>query len=146
MIAARSAPLLTPLVKVAQLRVLYHDTDQMGVVNNVHYLRWFEVGRAEWIRSAGISYRDIETMGVKLPLVEANLRYKEPARYDDLIDVETALAEVRTASVKFVYLLRRSEGGAALCEGFTMHACVGEDGRVARLPPRLVRVLKGEKQ
>src|SRR5678815_438277 len=75
----------TKLRDVAEVRVLYVDTDQMGVVNNVHYLRWFEVGRAEWIRAIGRSYRDLEAEGLMLPVVEAHVRYRAPARYDDVV-------------------------------------------------------------
>ena len=128
--------------RVAQVRVLYADTDQMGVVNNLVYLRWFEVGRAEWIRMRGQTYKDIEKTGLMMPIVEAHLKYREPARYDDLIDVETATDDLRAASVKFKYHLKRAADGALLCEGWTQHACLNAGGKVVRFPETLLSMLR----
>jgi acyl-CoA thioester hydrolase len=127
-----------------QVRVLYADTDQMGVVNNVHYLRYFEMGRAEWIRKRGTSYKRIEEEGFRLPVVEAHLRYKESARYDDVLNIETAVEDVRAASVQFKYAIRRSSDGALLCEGWTKHACLGADLKLRRFPDALVALLRPE--
>ena len=128
--------------KVAQVRVLYADTDQMGVVNNVVYLRWFEIGRAEWIRMRGRTYKDIEKTGLMMPVVEAHLKYREPARYDDLIHVETETDDLRAASVKFKYELKRAVDGALLCEGWTQHACLNSEGKVVRFPDALLLMLR----
>lgn len=122
------------LPSVAKIRVLYADTDQMGVVNNVVYLRWFEIGRAEWLRQRGRPYKEMEAAGVMLPVVEAHLRYREPARYDDVVDIAGGPTEVRAASLRFEYALRRERDGALLCQGWTTHACVSPDGKVKRLP------------
>jgi acyl-CoA thioester hydrolase len=133
---------MSGLTKGATVRVLYADTDQMGIVNNVQYLRWFEVGRAEWIRARGRSYRDIEAEGVMLPVVEAHLQYRASARYDDLLDVHAGPEEVRAASVTFRYAIRRAGDGALVCEGTTRHACVGSDGKVRRFPAQLGDMLR----
>jgi len=130
------------MLKVAQVRVLYADTDQMGVVNNVVYLRWFEIGRAEWIRMRGRTYKDIEKTGLMMPVVEAHLKYREPARYDDLIHVETETDDLRAASVKFKYELKRAFDGALLCEGWTQHACLNSEGKVVRFPDALLLMLR----
>jgi acyl-CoA thioester hydrolase len=130
------------LQKVAEIRVLYADTDQMGVVNNVHYLRWFEIGRAEWIRSRGRSYKDVETDGYLLPVVEAQLHYRASARYDDLVTIAAGPDAVRAATVIFRYALFRSSDDTLLCEGHTKHACIGTDGRVKRFPPELLAMLQ----
>src|SRR5512141_2628148 len=126
-----------------QLRVIYGDTDQMGVVYYANYLRYFEAGRNEFIRARGLRYRDFEArFGLVLPVAEAGVKYVEAARYDDLVSVETTLSEVRRASARFTYrLLREAE---VLATGFTLHACVDPEGRIRRLPPELVRSLKGE--
>jgi acyl-CoA thioester hydrolase len=126
--------------QVATTRVLYADTDQMGVVNNQIYLRWFEIGRAEWIRARGKPYKDIEKMGFKMPVVEAHVRYKEPARYDDLVDIFVETDDLRAASVTFKYELLR--GGVLLCEGYTLHACLSSEGRVVRFPDALLSLLR----
>jgi acyl-CoA thioester hydrolase len=130
------------MTPVGEVRVLYADTDQMGVVNNVHYLRWFEVGRAEWIRAHGLTYRQIEAEGVMLPVVEARLRYRAPARYDDRIAIAAEPRELRAASVSFYYELVRVEDGVLLCDGHTRHACVALDGCVRRFPADLAAVLR----
>ena len=132
------------LPSVAKIRVLYADTDQMGVVNNVVYLRWFEVGRAEWLRQHGRPYKELESLGHWLPVVEAHLRYREPARYDDILEIEAEADDLRAASVRFNYIIRRSGDGAVLCEGYTLHACLGPDGRVSRFPDDLLALLRPE--
>jgi acyl-CoA thioester hydrolase len=132
------------VIAVAQIRVLYADTDQMGMVNNVQYLRWFEIGRAEWIRLQGVSYKDIEASGWYLPVVEAHLEYRAPARYDDLIDIAATPDDLRAATVRFTYEIRRSEDSVLLCEGFTRHACVDEQGRPRRFPEELLALLRPE--
>lgn len=132
---------LLPLVDVAELRVLYFDTDQMGVVNNVHYLRYFEAGRAEWIRMRGRAYRDMENEGFMLPVVEAHVRYRQPARYDDLIVVAAGPTQVSAASLTFSYALYRKEGRVLLAEGWTRHACTDKSGKVKRLSAEALQLL-----
>jgi acyl-CoA thioester hydrolase len=123
------------------IRVIYGDTDQMGVVYYANYLRYFEAARNEFIRSKGLRYRDFEAQHrLLLPVAEANVSYRTPARYDDLLTVEIALGEVRRASARFDYRIVR-EDGELLATGHTVHACVDLDGRVRRLPPELVRAL-----
>lgn len=127
-----------------RVRVIYGDTDQMGVVYYANYLRYFEAGRNEFIRAKGLRYRDFEeAFGLRLPVAEASVSYKLPARYDDLLDVEVSLAEVRRASARFDYRLVRE--GALLATGHTVHACVDLAGKLQRLPPLLLeRLSAGE--
>ena len=123
-----------------EIRVIYGDTDQMGVVYYANYLRYFEAGRNELIRAKGLRYRDFEErFALRLPVAEARVSYRIPARYDDLVTVETRLAEVRRASARFEYRLVR--GAELLATGETVHACVDLEGRVHRLPPELVEAL-----
>jgi acyl-CoA thioester hydrolase len=120
-----------------ELRVIYGDTDQMGVVYYANYLRYFEAGRNEFIRARGLRYRDFEDrFGLRLPVVEAQVSYRVPARYDDLITVETSLAEVRRASARFGYRIVRD--GEVVATGHTLHACVDLEGRVQRMPAELL--------
>jgi acyl-CoA thioester hydrolase len=132
-------------VVATELRVIYGDTDQMGVVYYANYLRFFEAGRNEFIRAKGLRYRDFEEQfSLRLPVTEAQVRYLQPARYDDLVTVETSMAEVRRASARFGYRLVRSDG-EVLATGATVHACVDLSGRVRRLPELLVaRLSAGE--
>jgi acyl-CoA thioester hydrolase len=123
-----------------EIRVIYGDTDQMAVVYYGNYLRYFEAGRNEFIRARGMRYRDFEErFGLRLPVAEAQVRYKAPARYDDLLVVETTLAEVRRASARFEYRIVRD--GEVLVTGETVHACVDLEGRVRRMPPELLERL-----
>jgi acyl-CoA thioester hydrolase len=128
---------------VTRVRVSYGDTDKMGIVYYANYLRFFEIGRAEWIRSRGRPYREIEQEGVLLPVVEAHVRYRAPARYDDVIEIAVAPEEVRRASLRFRYELRRAEEDAVLAEGYTVHACVGPEGRPRRMPDDVLKMLGG---
>jgi len=127
----------------ARARIIYGDTDQMGVVYYANYLRFFEIGRAEWIRARGRAYRDLEQEGLRLPVVEAYARYLRPARYDDLIEIDVEPADVRRASLRFCYRLRRADDSTMLVEGYTLHAAVGPDGRPRRLPADVLRLLTG---
>jgi len=127
-----------------EVRVIYGDTDQMGVVYYANYLRYFEAGRTEFLRAKGLSYREFEERErLALPVVEAGVSYHAPARYDDLLGVEIRLAEARRASARFGYAVRR--GGDLIATGFTVHACVDLQGRVRRLPADLLgRLSAGE--
>ena len=123
-----------------ELRVIYGDTDQMGVVYYGTYLRYLEAGRNEFIRARGLRYRDFEErFGLRLPVADASISYKLPARYDDLVAVETSLAELKRASVRFAYRIVR--GDELLATGETVHACVDLEGRIRRLPAELVALL-----
>jgi acyl-CoA thioester hydrolase len=113
-------------------RVIFGDTDQMGVVYYANYLRFFEGARAEYWRSLGRSYKDLEAAQVAMPVIEAHCKYKRPARYEDLLDIETEVTEMRGASLRFSYTVRR--GTEELAEGFTRHAVIGPDGRPLRIP------------
>ncbi len=123
-----------------RIRVIYGDTDQMGIVYYANYLRFFEAGRSEFLRAKGMRYRDLEARHrVRLPVTEALVSYRAPARYEDLITVETSLSQLRRASARFTYRIHRN--GALLATGHTAHACVDEEGRVVRLPPELTSAL-----
>jgi acyl-CoA thioester hydrolase len=124
------------------LRVRYADVDAMGWVYYAHYLRWFEVGRAEMLRSMGRSYRDVELAGTRLPVLEATCRYFEGARYDDLVVIETGVAELHRASVRFGYHVVREDDRRLLASGSTLHCFLGADGRAGRPPEDLRELLE----
>ena len=84
-----------------ELRVRYSETDQMGVVYHGNYLPYFEVGRVEWLRNQGISYKSMEESGVALPIVNINISYKKPARYDDLLTVTTKFKNQSSVKIEF---------------------------------------------
>jgi acyl-CoA thioester hydrolase len=119
------------------LRVRYAETDQMGVVYYANYLVWFEVARADLLRSLGWTYREMEGTGVFLPVIEAHCEYRRPARYDEEIEVRTSGRLSSPARMEFSYdvILRSMDEIAA--SGRTVHAAVGRDGRPCRLPDRV---------
>ena len=106
----------------------------MGVAHHSHYLLWFEMGRTELLRDLGISYREMEEQGIYLPVVEVACRYRSPVRYDDLLQVETALSEIAASRIIFGYVLRRLGAVETMAEGRTVHATVNREGEVIRLP------------
>ncbi|MEZ4367302.1 MAG: thioesterase family protein [Kofleriaceae bacterium] len=116
------------------LRVIFGDTDQMGVVYYANYLRYFEAARAAYWRGLGRTQADLEAWGLARPVVEASCRYRRPARYEDLLAIEVVVDELRAASVRFAYAVRLD--GQLLAEGMTRHAAIGPDGRPRAFPPQ----------
>ncbi len=116
-------------------RVRYAETDAMGVVYYANYLVWFELGRTEWIRAHGITYREFEEHGILLPAVHASCDYKNSGRYDDLVRIETTVTNFSRARVGFAYRVSRIEPGptALLVEGHTEHVFLNREGRLLRL-------------
>jgi acyl-CoA thioester hydrolase len=130
-----------PVVVEARQRVIYGDTDQMKVVYYANYLRWFELGRLEYFKARGGDYAAMEAKGFALPVATAHADYRAPARYEDVVLIRTWLAEQNRASLKFEYELRREADQVLLCTGYTLHACVGPNGKPTRLPEELTRFL-----
>ena len=122
-------------------RVIYGDTDQMGVVYYANYLRFFEGARNEWIRALGIPYAEIEARGVMLPVYEASVQYLKSAKYDDLIEIRLVVTHTRV-KIRFEYKVHRAAGDEVLALGHTVHVCVGKDGRPTRAPEWLLKALE----
>ena len=114
----------------------------MGVVYYANYFVWFEVGRAELLRDLGWSYREMEAEGVGLPVIEAHCNYRQPARYDDALEIRTSGELVSPVCLAFAYEVVRPADGMVNAIGRTVHAAVGRDGKPCRLPER-VRALLG---
>jgi acyl-CoA thioester hydrolase len=121
----------------SRLRVRYAETDKMGVVYYANYLVWFEVGRTDLLRESGWNYRDMETDGFSLPVIEAQCAYRESAKYDDEIEVRTTGAMVSPVRVRFNYEVVRVADAATLATGITVHATLDRNGRPCRLPERV---------
>ena len=131
-----------PSFNVTSYRVIYGDTDQMGVVYYANYLRWFERGRCEFLRQLGAPYGEIEARGIHFPVVEAHCRYARPARYDDLVLIETRLESASRATLIFSYHISREGEDMPLAAGSTKHACIDGAGKVRRIPVDLARLLE----
>jgi acyl-CoA thioester hydrolase len=126
----------------AKLRVIYGDTDQMGVVYYANYFRYFEFSRSEFFRARGGNYTQVEKDGFGLPVVTAHCDYKRPAKYDELLVVDVHVAELRRASLRFEYEVRRESDATVLATGHTVHACIGPSGKPTGLPQSVVKLLK----
>lgn len=117
------------------VRVRYSETDKMGIVYYANYLIWFEIGRAEYCRARGFSYRDMETNDdAFLVVAESYCRYKAPAFYDDELLVRTRITEMRRRSLRFGYELVRVADGQVIAEGETGHVITDAEGRVRSFP------------
>ena len=127
-------------------RVIYGDTDMMGVVYYATYLRYFEAGRNELLRALGISYRDFEATGNALPVAKVAARYKAPARYDDELTLETKIEEVGHTSIRIGYRLFRAADDTLLTTGETTHVCIDREGRLKRLPDELRMKIAAERK
>ena len=118
------------------VRVRYSETDKMGVVYHANYLVWFEIGRTEFCRARGFSYRDMEeNENAFLVVAESYCRYKAPAYYDDELLVRTHITELRRRSLRFGYEIVRASDGTVIAEGETGHVVTDATGRVRSLPP-----------
>jgi len=117
-------------------RVIYADTDNMGIAYYANYLKWFEIGRTEMLRSLGFSYKDIEAKGIFLPVSEAFCKYISPAHYDDILTIETTSDSSVKAGMKFDYTIFNQED-RLIAKGYTKHPFVNADGKVIR-PPKFL--------
>ncbi len=123
--------------------VLYIDTDQSGVVYHAHYLRWFEAGRCNCMKELGKSYMDVENSGLLLPVTQAHVEYIKPALYDDELEINAWVAEIKRAQFRFHYVITRD--GDPIVRGYTHHAITNGEGRLIRLPEDLKKVLESSR-
>ena len=120
-----------------QTRVRYAETDQMGVVYHGNYAQYFEMGRVEWLRNMGVSYKWMEENGVMLPVVSLSMNYKKPARYDDLLTVKTMLKSQTSVKIEFDYEIYNEEN-ELLTTGYSMLVFVDMKTGRPMLPPDYV--------
>ena len=116
------------------VRVIYGDTDNMGIAYHANYFRWFEIGRSEMFRSLGLAYRDIEKRGIFLPVSEVGCKFLGPIRYDDLLVIETTLDTTVRGGMKFDYRIFKENDETVLARGFSKHACMNRELKVVRPP------------
>jgi acyl-CoA thioester hydrolase len=147
-----------------ELRVRYQETDQMGVVYHANYLNWFEIGRTEWIRARGMTYEELEKRDLLLPLTDAEIKFKLPARYDDQLTIYTKMIEYSSVRVKFASEIRRQTQekapdekeadlekqiephGELLVSGETRHVWVNRAWKAVRIDkeaPDLFKLMQG---
>lgn len=131
-----------PLHRI-ETRVTYGETDAMGIVYYANYLRWFEMGRTEFMRHLGIAYKELEDRGTYLPVSEVFCKYFISARYDDILIIETTIGFLKRASIQFAYRILRKSDGAELVTGTTLHAFTDREGKIVRVPAFLKEKLQG---
>ena len=132
----------SPCRHTTEVRVRYAETDRMGVVYYANYLVWCEVGRVEFLRARGRSYARLESEGVGLAVAEASIRYLSPARFDDLVRIETTLTGVRSRTVTFDYDITNAESGVRLITASTSLISIDAGGRLTALPPEFRKALE----
>lgn len=140
--------------QTTQIRVRYADTDQMKFVYYAKYFEYFEQGRSDLLRAIGLPYPEIEKLGIFLPVIEAFARYRKPAKYDDLLTIETIVTEMPVARLRIEYKVWRvpaqpsqasGEDEEPIAEGYTIHSFVNaETGKPTRAPQTFIYALEEE--
>ena len=132
-----------PTVNETRIRVRYAETDQMGVVYHSNHFIWFEIGRVEFLRQLGFSYKDMESADeCFIAVVDARCRYKAPARYDEEILVRTHLKNIRESVIHFGYELVRASDGVLLAEGETTHIVADSQMRKTSIPEKYMSAFR----
>ena len=126
------------------LRVRFPHTDLMGIVHHARYLEYFEAGRIEYMHRRGVDYGNWAGRGIHLPVVEAQVRYRKPVRFDERIAIDTTVAELSRVKVCFACrIVREAPGEELIAEGHTVHACVDGRHAITRIPDELAKLLVG---
>jgi len=136
------------------MRVHYKDTDQMGVAHHANYISWFEIARTEMMRSEGVAYKDMEDLGLLLPVLDVHVQYRKPAHYDDLLTITTSITSFSPARFEFSYEVRRNQedskgevSSEVLATGTSLHMWLNKDWKPARLhkvAPDVYEMLKNK--
>lgn len=129
-------------ISETRFRVRYAETDKMGVVYYANYFIWMEVGRTDYCKAVGFSYRDMERDDANMAVADASCRYVAPARYDDEILVQTSVEKLNRRLVTFVYSIFNATTGQLLAEGRTVHITVNKDGRTCPVPEPYLSLLQ----
>jgi acyl-CoA thioester hydrolase len=125
-----------PTACAIEVRVRYDECDPMRVVHHAVYPIWMEIARTELLRQRGLAYRDLEEQGVFFVVVKMSLRYRKPARYDEVLTVRVEALPSAGAKLEHVYRIERA--GELLTEAQTTLVCVDGDGRIQRIPPSVL--------
>ena len=132
---------MAPKTHTTQAKVRYAETDNMGIVYYANYLVWFEVGRTEYLLAQGMDYRDVEKEGLFMAVVESHATYKAPARYGDIVVIETTPTEVKNSSLRFDYRVLRASDKKLLCQGYTTHVLIDKEMKPKKIPEKVRALL-----
>lgn len=120
-----------------KMRVHFYDTDTMGVVHHANYIRWFETGRVEFLRSIGIDLNEMISDGILFPIVEIQAKYLHPAKFDDELELETTAVALTKVKMEFEYKIRKYGEEKILVEGFSRNVFTdAATGKIVRLPEK----------
>jgi acyl-CoA thioester hydrolase len=131
---------------IIRVRVRFGETDLMGIAHHASYVTYLEVARVEWLRRRGVTYAAWAERGIHLPVVELTLAYRAPARFDDELDIQTSLGEIRAASVRFDYRIVRAPDDVLCAEGTTRLACVDATHAVRRFSAEMIAALEKDER
>lgn len=131
-----------PSVSETLVRVNYSETDQMGVAYHGRYLVWLDIARTEHLRACGASYRELETAGLRLAVSEASIRYRQPAKFDDLVRVRCWVRDIASRRVQFGYAVELAQDGRLLATATVSLLALDVSLSLTRLPPEVRRVLR----
>lgn len=134
-------PTVDTFVSTSWYRVLYVDTDNMQIVNNSHYFRFFEQARNEHLRQLKMPYSEVEKRGIRTPLTETGAHFYSSFHYDDLIRIESWISQVKRASFRFEYFLYLDDSPEVKVTGYTVHATLAEDLKVVKIPDWLREII-----
>jgi acyl-CoA thioester hydrolase len=134
-------PALSSSISETLVRVNYSETDQMGVVYHARYLVWLDVARCEHLRQSGMSYRDLEDDGFRLAVSEVVVRYRQPARYDDLVRIRCWVRNLASRRVEFGYAVEHADDGRLLATASTSLLALNQSMTLTRLPDRVRQAL-----
>lgn len=130
---------------VTSVRVNYSETDQMGVVYHARHVVWLDIARTEHLRQAGFSYRELEEAGVRLVVTDLRVRYRQAARYDDVLTIRTRITEVASRRVTFAYTIEEATRGTLIADAETTLLCLDHQHKLSRLPDAVVAALGGRR-
>jgi len=130
-----------PVDNFTKIRVIYADTDAMGVVYHTNYIKWFELGRNEFMRQLGVPYTELGKLGLNLPLIKVSCDYLKFATYDQLLTVETKFDYIKKATVRFNSQIWDENKENILVEGYTIHACTNNEEKIRRIPKLLLELI-----
>lgn len=128
---------------ISKIRVRYVETDQMGVVHHSVYLHWMEIGRSDFLRMRGLSYAQLESMGIRMPVIEVWVKYFNPAKYDEEILIKTSLKECDRIKFTFEYEILKDEE-KILVKGMTKHVATDNNNKPKRIPYEILKIIGGE--
>ena len=117
-----------------EVRVRYVETDQMGIAHHTHYFSWMEAARTELMRQGGLSYRELEDKGFKLPVREAFCKYRKGLKYDETVVIQAELVAISGASLKIGYKIYSKEDKDLAAEGYTVHPFIDSNGKIVKTP------------